>query len=122
MGEYGYVTSSELKQTSDSITATFTRTETELTSNTNEVSERVKKLESYVRLTDEGVEIGKSDSSVVQKSNNEKLAFVADGVELASFGKEQMRVKNAVVEQKLTMGKFAWIPRGDGSVSLKWIG
>lgn len=122
LGEYGYVTSSELKQTSDSITATFTRTETELTNNTNEVSERVKKLESYVRLTDEGVEIGKSDSSVVQKSSNEKLAFVADGVELASFGKEQMRVKNAVVEQKLTMGKFAWIPRGDGSVSLKWIG
>ena len=122
LGEYGYVTSSELKQTSDSITATFTRTETELTNNTNEVSKRVKKLESYVRLTDEGVEIGKSDSSVVQKSSNEKLAFVADGVELASFGKEQMRVKNAVVEQKLTMGKFAWIPRGDGSVSLKWIG
>lgn len=122
LGEYGYVTSSELKQTSDSITATFTRTETELTNNTNEVSERVKKLESYVRLTDEGVEIGKSDSSVVQKSSNEKLAFVADGVELASFGKEQMRVKNAVVEQKLTMGKFTWIPRGDGSVSLKWIG
>ena len=122
LGEYGYITSSELKQTSDSITATFTKTETELTNNTNEVSERVKKLESYVRLTDEGVEIGKSDSSVVQKSSNEKLAFVSDGVEVASFGKDQMSVKNATIEQKLTMGKFAWIPRSDGSVSLKWIG
>ena len=122
LGEYGYITSSELKQTSDSITATFTKTQTELTNNTNEVSERMKKLESYVRLTDEGVEIGKSDSSVVQKSSNEKLAFVSDGVEVASFGKDQMSVKNATIEQKLTMGKFAWIPRSDGSVSLKWIG
>lgn len=122
LGEYGYITSSELKHTSDSITATFTKTETELTNNTNEVSERVKKLESYVRLTDQGIEIGKSDSSVVQKSSNEKLAFVADGVEVASFGKDQMSVKNATIEQKLTMGKFTWIPRSDGSVSLKWIG
>lgn len=61
----------------------------------------MKKLESYVRLTDQGIEIGKSDSSVVQKSSNEKLAFVADGVEVASFGKDQMSVKMQQLSRNL---------------------
>lgn len=122
LGSYGYVTGSELKQTSDSITATFTKKETELTNNTNEVSERVKNLESYVRLASDGVEIGNSDSPVVLKVTNEKLAFVCSGQEVAYFSKDQLFIKDAVVQQKLTMGKFGWTPRSDGSVSLKWLG
>ena len=51
-----------------------------------------------------------------------KLAFESQGAEVAYLSNQKLYVTNAQVLDTMQMGGFAWIPRSNGNLSLKWVG
>ena len=62
-----------------------------------------------------------SDSTSVALTST-KLAFRSGNSEVASISNEKLDIQNAEVHGTLAFGGFAFIPRSNGNLSLKWIG
>ena len=63
---------------------------------------------------------GSESTSVALTST--KLAFRSGNSEVASISNEKLDIQNAEVHGTLAFGGFAFIPRSNGNLSLKWIG
>lgn len=53
---------------------------------------------------------------------NEKMSFYDNGVEVAYVSGQKLFISQAEVTDRLDMGKYAWVPRSNGHLSLKYIG
>lgn len=85
----------------------------------------VKKLEektSYVEITERDgqpcIELGASDSEFKVVITNTAILFLEGTLTPAHINNETMHIKNASIENELSIGKLAWVKRGNGHVSL----
>ena len=53
---------------------------------------------------------------------DENLAFVDGGEVVASVDGQALVINNANIQKQLQIGGFAWIPRSNGNLALKWMG
>ena len=65
--------------------------------------------------------ISKADSDVKLVLDNDKLSFVAQGSELAYFGKDKACISALQILQSLNLGKYTFEVQADGGFSIKWI-
>ncbi len=65
--------------------------------------------------------ISKADSDVKLVLDNDKLSFVAQGSELAYFGKDKAYISALQILQNLNLGKYTFEVQADGGFSIKWI-
>ena len=89
---------------------------------------RLKSLESAVKIKTDGIYIGKPGSAVTSRYTADSLQFLVNGDTdpVAYIGVEngvgKLFVTNAVVVQELQFGDWAFTQRGNGHLTLKWIG
>lgn len=50
------------------------------------------------------------------------VAFVDGGDVVASISGQELEISAATVTDRLSIGNFAWIPRSNGNLALKWMG
>ena len=50
------------------------------------------------------------------------VAFVDGGDVVASISGQELEISAATVTDRLSIGQFAWIPRSNGNLALKWMG
>jgi len=79
---------------------------------------RKDELETYLRLTDAGVIIGKSDSDVRMVLTNTNLQIQENGSALATFGASKMNIPRGEFTNALLLGNFAFSPQADGGLTL----
>ena len=97
----------------EGIQTRLTEQDGKLTTITNSFRVNNGKLE---LTTDDG-----SESTSVELTST-KLAFMNNNNEVASIGEDKLDIQNAEVHGTLAFGGFAFIPRSNGNLSLKWIG
>lgn len=68
-----------------------------------------------------GATLGSMGGKMVSITD-ESLAFVDAGEVVASVDGNALVIANANVSETLVIGGFAWIPRSNGNLALKWMG
>lgn len=69
-----------------------------------------------------GLVIGTNENNFKTVLSNDKLAFQQSGVEVAYVGSNRFQITNGTILNELVIGKYAFIPRSDGAISLQWKG
>lgn len=110
--------SSKIDQTAKDISLTFNKTTDEVK---NDLQGFREEITAYIRFDADGMELGKSGSKFKTRLTNEKLAFLQDNEEVAYVSNNKMNITDAEIKNQLTLGSFAFIPRSNGNLSLKWI-
>lgn len=117
--------SSNMKQTSEDITMQF-KTATDYTKEVDGKLEEYKKLVSTnIRFSEEGIDLGKTNSPFTATLDNTKLAFKQSGEEVAYISNNKMHITQAEVQENLRIGDkgtgfFSWSLGSNGNLSLKW--
>lgn len=116
------IVSKQLKaeQTEDEFRASVTALEKV----TEGQSETLKEFTEWVTFDETGMAIGNSDSGRKVKINEQVVEFDnAAGDVVARFA-EKAEIHDLEIADggTFTMGNWAWIPRSNGNLSLKWIG
>ena len=76
----------------------------------------------YMTFDENGLTLGATTSAFKTVIDNQRLAFMDGDNAVAYISNNQLYIPNAVIQQTLTLGKFFFSPRTDGSVSLVWQG
>lgn len=93
------------------------------TAATTAFSEELKTyLRYYIQNNTGIVELGDNTSGYVAKLNNQKLAFLDNGTEVAYISNNKLYITNAEITNNLQIGHYQWITDSTGRMSLKWVG
>lgn len=102
--------------------AELEQAQTETKANLQEVEELAKAVTRTFNTDSLGRPvISKADSDVKLVLDNDKLSFVAQGSELAYFGKDKAYISALQILQNLNIGKYTFEAQADGGFSIKWI-
>ena len=110
--------SSKIDQTAKDISFTFNKSTDEVK---NDLQDFRDEITSYIRFDANGMELGKQGSKFKTRLSNEKLAFLQGEDEVAYISNNKMNITDAEVKNQLTLGSYAFVPRTNGNLSLKWI-
>lgn len=66
--------------------------------------------------------LGSNTWPVQAQLTNTDLRFVENGTPVASISDHELNITTANVTDRINLGDWAWIPRSNGNLSLKWVG
>lgn len=88
---------SQLSQTPDAIEARFKTVEQNISKVGSSSDDKWAQLETYIRLTQNGIALGKSDSPITLEIRNDRICFVQSGQTVAYYTNNQLYNSNLVV-------------------------
>lgn len=110
--------STQLTQTARDWTFTFTNFQLN-------VDGRFSDIRSYIQFVDGNIILGRSDSEITLKIENDEIGIYRNGV-LITYWRADRQYTPSVLEVpvggKVIFGNYAFIPRTNGSLDLSWIG
>lgn len=95
--EYKKQVSSQLSQTPDAIEARFATIEQNVSKVGNASDNKWTQLETYIRFTQLGIALGKSDSPITLEIRNDRICFMQSGQVVAYYTNNQLYNSNLVV-------------------------
>lgn len=110
--------SSQLSVMADEIELRFTNTSERIEDVNGDLQAQYTELSKYFRFTDEGLVIGEEGNEITLKVDNDRISFLDGGLEVAWITNKQLTITDASFLNSLRIGKFAWIPRRSGNLSL----
>lgn len=111
---------SEFSQTVNGLNASVTKLQTDVDDNAKTLSP----ITEWMRFDETGMSIGNSNSGRKVKINEQVVEFDnAAGEAVARFA-EKAEIHDLEIADggTFSMGNWAWVPRSNGNLSLKWIG
>lgn len=90
------------------------------------LSDEIRTRQSFMRFSEESSDptltLGQTDSPAQVKLTNKQLQFLYLNSVVAYMSGDALLINNARVLQQLILGGFAFVPRENGNLSLKWVG
>lgn len=122
-----YVRSSTFTQTRDSFTQELSQTKRDVTDANAAISANEETRRKYMRFSgadtgDPQIELGASDSAFRMRLTNQRLAFMQGDSTPTYVSNQRLYINDAEVNQTLRIGRYAFIPRADGHMSLQYVG
>lgn len=122
-----YVQSSTFTQARDSFTQELSQTKQGVTDANAAIAANEETRKQYLRFSgadsgDPQIELGASDSAFKMRLTNQRLAFIQGDATPAYLSNQRLYISDAEVNQTLRIGKYAFIPRSDGHMSLQYVG
>ncbi len=111
-----------IDQTKDSITTTVNQSVSTLRSQVDSVKATTDSISNYMKFDSDGLELGKSDSAIKTKIDNESWAIVDSGVEVVKVTNQNLTITNGIFLKEIHVGNFAFVPRANGSLDFKKVG
>lgn len=114
------MTAAKLQQTADSINIDVST----LKSTTAEQGKTIESVNKHFQFADDGLTISNSKNSANVTLNEKEMVFKNEaGQSVATFS-EDVEIKDLKIKQGgiFTMDNFAWVPRSNGNLSIKYIG
>ena len=102
-----------------SLTQTVTNVSSELDGRIRAITDGVDVKADHISLFTQTT-VGNETQRMEARLTSDKLAFMQDNVEVAYIGDESMYITNAIVQDTLTLGDFAFVPLASGGLALKW--
>ena len=114
--------STSISQTSNEINIRFQEASELVDGVSGDLDDYKQTIEQYIRFAGALIELGRSDSRFRAQLSNEELAFLDGSDKVAYISNSAMAITQAIINQSLTLGQFAFMPRDDGSLSFVWKG
>lgn len=116
----------ELEQTAAGWSFDFTTIQQTVTQLGDEISTITTEQLKYIKFIDGEIWLGRDpdpgedDFKVV--ISNERIRFLQNNVEVAYISNQQLNITNAEVSKRLDIGNFAFFPRDNGNLTLRYTG
>lgn len=115
---YKETVSSQLKILADQIELRFTAASDQITDVSGDVQDVRTEINKYFRFTVDGLVIGEEGNQITLKVDNDRISFLDGGLEVAYISNKQLYITDAHFLNSLRIGKFAFVPRRSGNLSL----
>ena len=102
-------TSSQMSQTSEMIEMKFNETQLYTSEVQQELIQYKVDVETNIRFSNDGIELGKSNSPFKTVLDNDRLAFYQDNTVIAYINNNKMNITNAEIKDELTLGNLSWV-------------
>jgi len=119
--EYKEQISTQFTQSASSFTFQFDKLVSQISTLNGETNQQFSEITKYIRFEDGNIILGRSDSALTLRIQSDRISFILDNVEIAYFSSGRLYVENLEAITTLTVGRFAWVPRSNGNLSLKMI-
>ena len=121
-GDVEELISTTMTQLSDSFTFLFTELEKTVNENDADARAQFTEISKYIRFEGGDIVLGETGNSIVLRIENDRIAFLDEGAEVAYFSNKHLVVLDGNFLNSLQIGKFGLIPRGNGNLSLVKVG
>ena len=105
--------STSIEQLSNAVTITFDSLRTRVANN----EQLIEASSKYIRFEDGNIILGEQGNELQLTITNDKITFTQNGGEVAYFSNNKLFVTNGEFLNQLTLGKYAFLPRGNGNLS-----
>ena len=111
----------QFSQTASAFNFQFDTLMNRITTLNGETNQQMSEIRKHIRFEDGNIILGRSDSPLILKIQSDRIGFILDNVEIAYFSSGRLYVDNLEAITTLTVGRFAFIPRANGNLSLKMV-
>lgn len=124
--QYQSEVGTQIVQTQNSITATASSLEQYVDTSTSEIRQYVNGVQTYMRYSTAGLELGQVGSGFMTRITNTRISFLDNNQEVAYISNQKLYVTEAQITSRLIFGTttqeaFAWVTTPEG-LGLKWVG
>lgn len=113
---------SQITQLADSISFTFTQLQTQVEEIDGETRTTFAEWEKYIRFENGDIILGETGNEITLRIENDRISFLDGGAEVAYFSNKQLYITDAHFLNSLRVGRFAFLPRQNGNLSLVKVG
>ena len=113
--------STQFSQNAEAFTLQFDKLISQMRTINGETNLQFSEIHKYIRFEDGNILLGRSDSPLTLRIQSDRISFILDNTEIAYFSSGRLYVDNLEAINTLTVGRFAWVPRRNGNLSLKMI-
>ena len=114
--------STTLTQLADSFNFEFNSLKETVDANDADAREQFETIHKYIRFVDGDILLGEDGNELVLRIENDRISFLDGGAEVAYFSNKQLYVLDGHFLNSLRVGKFAFLPRENGNLSLVKVG
>jgi phage minor structural protein len=114
--------STSMTQLADQFEFLFTELQTTVDANDAEAREHFDEIEKYIRFIDGNIILGEEGNEITLRIENDRISFLDAGAEVAYFSNQHLTVVDGSFLNSLQVGKFAFLPRENGNLSLVKVG
>lgn len=114
--------STTMTQLADSFNFEFTSLKATVDSNDAEARDQFEEIHKYIRFEDGNIILGETGNELTLRIENDRISFLDGGAEVAYFSNKQLYVLDGHFINSLRVGKFAFLPRENGNLSLVKVG
>lgn len=79
-------------------------------------------LLTYIRFSDDGIEIGKQGNAITMRLDNDSLDFYNNGTRVAYMSDNTLYITDGRFTRSVRIGNYGFIPEANGSVSFTYLG
>lgn len=110
--------STKLTQLAGSFTFDFDSLTKTVDENDAEARAQFETIHKYIRFEDGNILLGEANNTLTLRIENDRISFLDGGAEVAYFSDKQLVVLDGHFLNSLRVGKFAFLPRENGNLSL----
>ena len=121
-GEVQNYISTTLTQLADSFNFEFETLKATVDENDAEAREQFETIHKYIRFVDGDILLGEEGNELTLRIENDRISFYDSGAEVAYFSNKQLYVLDGHFLNSMRIGKFAFLPRENGNLSLVKVG
>lgn len=114
--------STTMTQLSDSFNFEFNSLREVVDGNDAEARTQFETIHKYIRFVDGNILLGEEGNELTLRIENDRISFYDGGAEVAYFSNKQLYVLDGHFLNSLRIGKFAFLPRENGNLSLVKVG
>lgn len=122
MEAFKHTVASQFKIMAEKIELRFTEATEHIQNVNGDLQGKYDQISKYFRFTADGMVIGQEGNEITLKLNNDRISFLDGGLEVAWITNKKLTITDATFLNSLRIGKFAWIPRRNGNLSLVKVG
>lgn len=110
---------SRLSVMADQIQIDLSRVSNQVDDLSDSVNSRMSDYDKWFRFTADGLMIGENGNELTLRVDNDRIAFLQSGSEVAYFSNRRLYVTDAQFLVSVRIGNFAFVPRANGNLSFK---
>lgn len=112
----------QFEQTKDEFNFTFNNFQQDIEDLVAGVDANFSDITKYIRFVDGDIILGVEGNSLTLRIQHDRISFLENNLEVAYFSNNKLYVTNADITNRLDLGLFAFFPRENGNLTLRFFG
>lgn len=115
--EYQKIVSARFEQTAKDFTFLFDTAISKVNTLDGDTQAQFQEIQKYIRFVDGNIVLGETGNEITLKIQNDRISFLQNNLEVAYLNNNKLYVTDGEFLNSLQIGKFAFRPRANGSLS-----